>query len=82
MSNRSAEGLKYFLDISHDRCPMTFVKTRLMLDKMDVGRELTVRLKGLEPLRKVPASAKEIGCDVTTPVEVDEDIYEIIITKR
>ena len=32
--NRQAD---YLLDITKDRCPMTFVKTRLMLDKMQSG---------------------------------------------
>lgn len=72
---------KYFLDITGDRCPMTFVKTRLMLDKMPAGEQLGVRLKGEEPLRNVPRSAKELGCDVSEPCLIEGDIYEISIQK-
>lgn len=81
MNKTSAEGIKYYLDITADRCPMTFVKTRLMLDKMQVGEMLEVRLKGEEPLRNVPRSAKEIGCFVGDPVEIDDGAYRLIIEK-
>jgi len=81
MTKSSIEGLKYFLDITADRCPMTFVKTRLMLDKMPDGAELEVRLKGHEPLANVPRSAKEIGCIVSEPVDLGGEVYEIVITK-
>ena len=47
---------------------MTFVKTRLMLDKMQSGDTLHVRLKGEEPLKNVPRSAKELGHLVAEPI--------------
>ena len=34
------------IDITSDICPMTFVRTRLALDKMAPGETLLVRLKG------------------------------------
>ena len=40
---------------------MTFVKTRLMIDKMPAGRTGEVRLKGREPLENVPRSIGEHG---------------------
>jgi TusA-related sulfurtransferase len=41
------------IDITKDLCPMTFVRTRLALDRMTPGEILRVRLKGDEPLRNV-----------------------------
>ena len=81
MTNSWGEGLKYFIDITNDRCPMTFVKTRLMLDKTPKGEALHVLLKGEEPLRNVPRSAKELGHEVSEPKLVGENAYEIVITK-
>jgi tRNA 2-thiouridine synthesizing protein A len=52
------------LDITSDVCPMTFVRTRLALDKMAPGQTLLVRLKGEEPLRNVPRTATEQGHEV------------------
>jgi len=52
------------LDITREICPMTFVRTRLALDRMAPGQTLLVRLRGEEPLRNVPRSAAEQGHQV------------------
>lgn len=52
------------IDITQDVCPMTFVRTRLALDRMAPGQILLVRLKGEEPLRNVPRTAAEQGHQV------------------
>lgn len=50
-----------FIDITHEVCPMTFVRTRLALDRLAPGQILSVRLKGEEPLRNVPKTAARQG---------------------
>ncbi len=40
---------------------MTFVKTRLLIEKMSVGEVATVLLRGEEPIENVPASVAELG---------------------
>ena len=50
-----------WLDISGETCPMTFVRTRLMLDRMRAGQTLLVRLRGDEATANVPRSAAEQG---------------------
>jgi len=59
--NSSAD---YFLDITEDICPMTFVKTRLLIEKMSPGETAEIRLVGEEPLENVPASVAELGHEV------------------
>ncbi len=49
------------VDITGETCPMTFVRTRLALDRMQVDEILRVRLKGEEPRRNVPRTATEQG---------------------
>ena len=49
------------IDITHEVCPMTFVRTRLALDRLQPGQVLSVRLKGEEPLRNVPKTALRQG---------------------
>ena len=49
------------IDITRDLCPMTFVKTRIALDRMAPGQILLVRLRGDEPERNVPRTATEQG---------------------
>lgn len=52
------------LDITREVCPMTFVRTRLALDRMQPGETLLVTLRGDEPARNVPRSAMEQGHQV------------------
>ena len=55
------EGAKFFLDITAEICPMTFVRTKLMIEKMSQGDVAEVRLQGAEPLENVPRSVEEMG---------------------
>lgn len=52
------------LDITRLVCPMTFVRTRLALDRLAAGQVLRVLLKGEEPRRNVPRTALEQGHQV------------------
>ncbi len=52
------------IDITQDVCPMTFVRTRLALDRLEKGAVLLVRLKGTEPLSNVPRTAISLGHEV------------------
>jgi TusA-related sulfurtransferase len=49
------------LDITGELCPMTFVRTRLALDRIASGQTLLVLLRGDEPRRNVPRTAVEQG---------------------
>ena len=50
---------------------MTFVRTRLALDRMTTGQVLRVRLRGDEPRRNVPRTATEQGHAVLAEQEED-----------
>jgi TusA-related sulfurtransferase len=56
----------YFIDITGDVCPLTFVKTKLLLEKMPPGAIATVRLKGAQPLDNVPRSVRAHGHEVVS----------------
>lgn len=62
-------GADVTLDIRDDICPMTFVRTRLALDRMTSGQTLLVLLRGEEPRRNVPASAAALGHTVLGEAE-------------
>lgn len=57
---------EYFIDITSDVCPLTFVKTKLLLEKMPTGAVATVRLKGAQPLDNVPRSVRAHGHTVVS----------------
>lgn len=53
--------MEHFLDITADVCPMTFVRTRLLIERMASGDTATIVLRGAEPIENVPASVTELG---------------------
>jgi tRNA 2-thiouridine synthesizing protein A len=70
-----------FLDITNETCPMTFVKVKLQLAKMDKGQELEVILNEGEPLQNVPASCEEQGFEVLSIEAVGDAKHRVIIKK-
>ncbi len=71
-----------FIDITGDTCPMTFVKTKLKIEKMESGQILEVLLNGGEPLKNVPLSAKELGHTILAQSDESADnTYTLFIKK-
>jgi tRNA 2-thiouridine synthesizing protein A len=67
------------IDITGEVCPMTFVRTKLKLERMRPGEVLSVRLKGQEPLRNVPRAAREEGHSI---LGIEDDGEAHIVTIR
>ncbi len=70
------------LDITAETCPMTFVRTRLALDRMQPGQVLLVRMKGDEPRRNVPRTAAEQGHGVLGMREAGEGVLEVFVRRK
>lgn len=49
------------LDITRLRCPMTYVRVRLALERLSPGQVLAVRLAGEDARVNVPANAQRQG---------------------
>jgi TusA-related sulfurtransferase len=69
------------LDITGEVCPMTFVRTRLALDRLRPGQVLLVRLRGEEPVRNVPRTAAAQGHAVLS-VETGADGITSVLLRR
>jgi len=67
------------IDITNEVCPMTFVRTKLKLERMRPGEVLSVRLRGEEPLRNVPRAAREEGHAI---LAIDADGESHVVTIR
>ena len=67
------------IDITGEVCPMTFVRTKLKLERMQTGEVLSVRLIGEEPLRNVPRAAREDGHAI---LGIEDDGEAHIVTIR
>lgn len=69
------------IDITAETCPMTFVRTRLALDRMAPGEILEVLMKGEEPRRNVPRTALEQGHEVLSVVEEEGGLTRLRLRK-
>ena len=79
-------GIDFFLDITGETCPLTFVKTKLLIERMVPGQVVEVRLKGREPLTNVPRSVRDHGDEVLSlePVAAaagPESVHRLVIRK-
>jgi TusA-related sulfurtransferase len=68
------------IDITGEVCPMTFVRTKLKLERMASGEVLAVRLRGEEPLRNVPRAAREEGHAILS-IEAAGDAHVVVIRR-
>ncbi len=87
MKNKANIDCDYFLDITDEICPMTFVKTKLLIERMNSGETVEVRLQGHEPLHNVPRSVTEFGHEVVAMEPEDrhaakDGIHRLIIRKN
>lgn len=80
-------GVDFFLDITPEVCPLTFVKTKLLIERMAPGQVAEVRLKGVEPLENVPRSVREYGHTVLELAPEDasqgaDSIHRLLLRKE
>ena len=72
---------QHSLDITLEHCPMTFVKTKLELEKLDSGDVLEVLLTEGEPLESVPKTSTEQGYEVLGIEHISGKTYKVRIRK-
>jgi TusA-related sulfurtransferase len=75
-------GPRFSVDITREVCPMTYVRTKLKLEAIPEGELLEVLLKGEEPLKNVPRSAREEGHEVLSLAEQDGGIWRLVLRKN
>ncbi|MCI0570549.1 MAG: sulfurtransferase TusA family protein [Myxococcaceae bacterium] len=61
---------------------MTYVRTKLALERLAPGAVLEVHLKGSEPLRNVPRSAREEGHTVLALEELAAGAFRLLLRKQ
>ena len=72
---------KIFLDLINDKCPITFVKTKIALEKLKSNQFLSIRIREGEALDGLPSSLKELGYKVRNKTLIKGDIYYLEILK-
>lgn len=81
MTQISSVAIDQTLDITRDICPMTFVRTRLALDRLAPGQILRVLLRGDEPIRNVPATARQLGHAVLSETVLPDGAMELVLRR-
>jgi TusA-related sulfurtransferase len=84
--NSREKGSSYFLDITNDVCPLTFVRSKLLLERLSPGDIAEIRLTGSEPLANVPRSLSEDGHQILSLAPEEEDagdaaIYRLVVRR-
>jgi TusA-related sulfurtransferase len=69
------------VDITGEVCPMTFVRTRLALDRLRPGQILLVSLRGEEPLRNVPRTAAAQGHTVLSLETAPDGVSRLLLRR-
>jgi TusA-related sulfurtransferase len=69
------------IDVTKEHCPMTFVKAKVALSKLQTGDRLEVLLLEGEPLENVPRSAAENGHSIIEISHVINNVHRVIIEK-
>ncbi|RYZ43984.1 MAG: sulfurtransferase TusA family protein [Myxococcaceae bacterium] len=70
------------LDITREVCPMTYVRTKLKLESLPSGTLLEVLLKGEEPLKNVPRSARDEGHEVVSLEPRGDGTHRLLVRKQ
>ncbi len=81
MTQTSSVEIDQTLDITHEICPMTFVRTRLALDRLAPGQTLMVLLRGDEPIRNVPATARQLGHEVLMQTTMPDGSVQLLLRR-
>lgn len=61
---------------------MTFVRTKLLIERMAAGQTANIRLRGSEPADNVPRAVRDHGHEVLALEKIGEDLYELRIRRR
>ena len=73
---------KIFLDITNDKCPITFVKTKIALEKLQPNQYLNIYIKKGEALDGLPSSLKELGYNIDKKIKINNDVFSLEISKK
>ena len=69
------------LNLKGEICPMTFVKTKLAIERLNSGERIKVIFNSSEAKINVPKSLKELNYKVITINDIDENNFYIVIEK-
>ena len=69
-----------YIDITKDKCPITFVKTKIALEKLGSDEKLTVHIKRGDELNNIASSLEELGFTIESKTYLGKNIYSLVIS--
>ena len=69
------------IDLLGEICPMTFVKTKLAIEKINQGERIKVTYDSKEAKTNIPKSLNEINLKIIKIKNIDKEKFYIIIEK-
>ena len=69
------------LDLRGEICPFTFVKSKLIIEEMNIGEVLKVILDYYPSVENVPKSMKDEYQDVLAVKQIGDNLWEVYIRK-
>ena len=69
------------LDLRGEVCPYTFVKTKLRLEELDSGQDLTILLDDSAATANVSKSLKSEGHEILELKAVSGGVWQIVVKK-
>jgi tRNA 2-thiouridine synthesizing protein A len=69
------------IDLLDEICPMTFVKTKLAIERINQGERIKVFFNSQEAKTNVPKSLSEVNHKIIAIKNIDKEKFYIIIEK-
>ncbi len=69
------------VDITDQVCPLTFVKSKVAIEELELGEVLAVRMNDGEPVQNVPRSFKEDGHKILKLNDNEDGTYTLYVRK-
>ncbi|MAR78728.1 MAG: response regulator SirA [Rhodospirillaceae bacterium] len=73
---------KYFIDVTQEICPITFVKVKIKLESMPSGKTLEVKCRGKEAFENISKSALINGYKVDSKEQSENFENNLIRIKK
>ncbi|MEZ0322805.1 MAG: sulfurtransferase TusA family protein [Hydrogenothermaceae bacterium] len=69
------------LDLKGEVCPFTFVKSKLIIEQMNIGEVLRVILDYKPSVENVPKSFQMEGQEVIAVNQIGDNLWEVLVRK-
>lgn len=70
-----------FVDTTNVICPITYIKAKMALEKLEKGQILEVKLREGEPIQNVPRRLAEDGQRIHQVIKNDDDTFSLFVEK-